>query len=232
VAAFGAVLYEMLTSGQPPQRGLPAAQAERVPHAGLHGVRAAATRLAAKCLATAPDQAPTIQMVVTEVRLLSVLARQLGAEPSAPPQPAPAPETRRQSHPWAEWTATAQPVEKPARTAPAESFVDGEPTEEFVSAMLSRKPAPGPTPSEPDAELPKEGRDGALDSENEMHNRGPSPAEKCPKCGSRQVHESQSRTRFEFFVARFGIPICRCHRCFHRYFVVHRFAFSKEMPPE
>jgi serine/threonine protein kinase len=229
VAAFGDVLYEMLTGGKPPRSGIPAATVERAPHAGPRGVRAAATRLAAKCLATPPDQAPTIQMVVTEVRLLSVLAQQFGAESPTPPQPtppppAPAPETRAKPGPWAEWGApAAKPVEKPARVAPAESFVDGEPTKEFISAMLS--------PHEPGAESPEEGQDGGPDGKKKAGERGPSPIDTCPRCGSRQVHESQSRTKFEFFVTRFGIPICRCHRCFHRYFVVMRMPFAK-VPPE
>lgn len=231
VAAFGAVLYEMLTGGKPPRGGLLAASAERVPHAGTPGLRATATRLAARCLAAPPDQAPTIQMVVTEVRLLNVLAQQLGAEPNAPPPPAPAPETRRKPDRWAEWSAAAEPVEKPARAAPAESFVGGEPTKEFLSAMLSRTPVPGQAPSKRDAALPKEEQDGVPDDEDATDKRGPSPAEKCPKCASRQVHESHPRTKFESFVTKLGIPLCRCHRCYYRYFVVFRLALSK-MPPE
>jgi serine/threonine protein kinase len=234
VAAFGAILYEMLTGGKPPRRGLLAAPPERVPHAGPPGLRATATRLAGRCLATPPQQAPTIQIVVTEVRLLSVLAQQMGAESPAPPRPAPsppapAPETRRTPAPRAEWSA-AQPVAKPARTAPAESFVGGEPTKEFVRAMLSTEPVPGSSPSEPNAQMPKEEQGGAPDDKAKIAQRAPSPAENCPKCASRQVHESHPRTKFEFFVTRFGIPICRCHQCYHRYFVIFRMALSK-MPP-
>jgi len=89
VAAFGALLYQMLTGSMPPQSGPLVSQEESGTYAGPAGLRAAATRLAAKCLATPPDRAPTIQMVVTEVRLLNVLARQFGAESLAPPQRAP-----------------------------------------------------------------------------------------------------------------------------------------------
>jgi serine/threonine protein kinase len=229
VLAFGAVLYEMLTSGKPP-RGPLAVPEERGPHTGAPGLRAAAMRLAAKCLATPPDQAPTIQMVVTEVRLLNVLARQSGAESSAPLQHAPAPQTRRKADPLAEWTAATRLVEKPEHAAPAESFVDGEPTREFVSAMMSRKHAPSPPPPEPDAELPEEEEDSGPDTEDESDDRAPSPRDKCPKCGSREIHRSHARTKLEFLAANFGIPICRCHRCFHRYAVVFRFAFSRRMP--
>jgi DNA-directed RNA polymerase subunit M/transcription elongation factor TFIIS len=235
VAAFGAILYEMLTGGKPPRNGFPAAPAERVPHAGPAGLRAAAIRLAAKCLTAPPGQEPAIQMVVTEVRVLSVLAQQFGPESPAPhPAPVPAlpPETRRKFDPWAALTATAAPpVKKPVRTAPAESFMDGEPTREFLSAMMSRKPVPDVAPSEPVVELPQEQQDAGPDEEEKVDRRGPSPIEKCPKCGSPQVHESQPRTRFESLVTKFGIPICRCHRCYHRYFVFLRMAWSK-MPPE
>jgi serine/threonine protein kinase len=182
VAAFGAVLYEMLTGGKPPSGGHLAAPAERVPEAGLPGLRAAATRLAAKCLATAPDEVPSTQMILIEVRLMNVLAQQLGAKSPAPPQPppppappqlapprpAPIPETRRKSDPVASGTA-AKRVAEPPRT---------------------------------------------------------SPVGKCPKCGSRQVHESRPRTRFELIVSDFGIPLRRCHRCHYRYLVVFRLVFS------
>jgi DNA-directed RNA polymerase subunit M/transcription elongation factor TFIIS len=233
VAAFGAVLYEMLTGGKPPRNGFPAEPAEHAPHAGPAGLRADATRLAAKCLTASPGQEPTIQMVVTEVRVLSVLAQQFRPEAPVPrPAPVPAPETRRKFDPWAALTAAAAPpVKKPARTAPAESFVDGEPTTEFISAMMSRKPVPDVAPSEPVAELPQEQQDGGPDEEEKVDRRGPSPKDICPKCGCGHVHESQPRTRFESFVSRFGIPICRCHRCYHRYFVFLRMAWSK-MPPE
>src|SRR5208283_2846357 len=79
VAAFGTVLYQMLTGSNPASAGSQAVPAERVHATGFSGLRAAATRLAARCLTT-PDKAPTIQMVVTEVRLLNLLARQSGAQ--------------------------------------------------------------------------------------------------------------------------------------------------------
>ncbi len=204
VAAFGAVLYQMLTGRKLPPGGFLAAPAECALRTSPRGLRAAATRLTAQCLATPPDQAPTIQMVVTEVRLLNVLARQLGDE-----SPAPAPPQR----------------------APAGTFANGEPAKESVSAMLSRKPVPGLAPYEADAELHEPELDGGPDHASEIDNRAPSRVERCPKCGSRRVHESQARTKFESFLTNFEIPIYRCHRCCHRYVVVFRFAFSKA-PPE
>jgi ribosomal protein S27AE len=82
VAAFGTVLHQMLRGNEPPQGG----RLATVSPAGLH---AAATRLASKCLATPREQAPSIQMVVSEVRLLNLLARQSAAKARAQPRRAP-----------------------------------------------------------------------------------------------------------------------------------------------
>jgi len=232
VAAFGALLYEMLTGGKPPRNGPLAAPEGRVPHAGVPGLRAAATRLAAKCLAPPPEPAPTIQMVVTEVRLLNVLARQFGAPAPPPPPGAPSPDTRRTANPLAEWDAIAAPIEEPAHVPRGEIFIDGEPTQEFVSAMMSSKSVPSPAPPEHGAKSPEEKKDGGTDKEDEATEHAPTPLDKCPKCGSNQVRESHPRTKLEFLISHAGLPIYRCHRCYHRYVVVgSRFAFSKNVPP-
>jgi DNA-binding helix-hairpin-helix protein with protein kinase domain len=172
VAAFGTVLYQMLTGSIPPLSGPLASPAERVPNAGPSGLRTAATRLAAKCLATPPEQAPNIQMVVTEVRLLNLLARQSGAESPA--------KTRRTPHGRA-------------------------------------------------AALPKQ--HGRAGPKRKIAERTPSPLERCPRCGSPDVCEARRRTGLEILMSGIGIPICRCHRCCHRYVVLFRLAFPKT-PPE
>ena len=248
VAGFGAVLYEMLTGGKPPAEGPLAAPPEHVPHAGVPGLRAAAARLAAKCLAAEPEQAPTIQMVVTEVRLLNVLARQSEAESLAPPQHTASSETRPKANPVAEWDTAAEPVEKPKRPAiaeqpahdaPTESFVGGQPTRAFISAML-RKRAPSPAhpgrdvnpPEKKPGDGPEAEAEAEAAAEAEADDVGFTALDRCPKCGSREIHESHPRTKLELFAASFGIPICRCHRCFHRYIVVFRFAFARKMPPQ
>ena len=147
VSAFGAVLYQMLTGSKPPRGGLVAAPEEPLPDADPASLRAAAMRLAAKCLASPPERAPTIQMVSIEARLLNMRARQLGPEPAAPTQ------------------------------------------------------------------------------------RALSPLERCPKCGNIHVRKSHPRTELERSTIHFGIRICRCHECSHRYVVVWRFA-SRKMESE
>jgi hypothetical protein len=131
----------------------------------------------------------------------------------------------------AEWDAIAAPIEEPAHAPRGEIFIDGEPTQEFVSAMMSPKSASSPAPHEHGAKLPEEKKDGGTDKEDEVAERAPTPVDKCPKCGSNQVRESRPHTKFEYVISYFGIPTYRCHRCFHRYVVVSRFAFSKNVPP-
>jgi hypothetical protein len=80
VSAFGALLYEMVTGIRPSDRLLPGLPPP-TPRAGPSGLRIAATRLASRCLYTLADGAGDMQKVVTEVRLLSVLARQTDVPP-------------------------------------------------------------------------------------------------------------------------------------------------------
>jgi hypothetical protein len=52
----------------------------------------------------------------------------------------------------------------------------------------------------------------------------------CPKCGGPYVYESRPRTCIEKALAKFGMPVCRCHRCFHRYVVVLGSVIEKDAP--
>lgn len=52
----------------------------------------------------------------------------------------------------------------------------------------------------------------------------------CPKCDSSAVYVSRARSRFELLLDRWGVPICRCHRCYHRYVVFAGLKISKDMP--
>jgi hypothetical protein len=50
----------------------------------------------------------------------------------------------------------------------------------------------------------------------------------CPVCGSAYVQKSKPRTWLETKFERFGIPLYRCHRCYHRYCIVLGHKFTKE----
>jgi hypothetical protein len=52
----------------------------------------------------------------------------------------------------------------------------------------------------------------------------------CPKCASKQVCVSRAGSRFERMLERWQVPICRCHRCCHRYVVFARLKIGKVMP--
>jgi hypothetical protein len=52
----------------------------------------------------------------------------------------------------------------------------------------------------------------------------------CPKCDCSEVYVSRPKSHFEHMLMRMKVPICRCHRCYHRYFVFSRFKIGKEMP--
>jgi serine/threonine protein kinase len=51
--------------------------------------------------------------------------------------------------------------------------------------------------------------------------------EVCPSCGGTYVYLSKPRSRFERFLVWFDMPLHRCHRCYHRYFLVFGVSVSK-----
>jgi len=53
----------------------------------------------------------------------------------------------------------------------------------------------------------------------------------CPQCGSKLVYASRARSGFERLLLKLDIPICRCHRCYHRYLEVAKIRIAKEAPP-
>jgi len=86
IAAFGGLLYEMLTTRKPTIDALLSTPLEQ-PHKGPAEVQAAAVRLAERCLGPAPGDLPGMQKVLTELRLLSVQARQWQTAEGTPPHP-------------------------------------------------------------------------------------------------------------------------------------------------
>jgi hypothetical protein len=81
LAGFGLVLYAMLT-GKSPGDELRLIPGKPPVLKGPAAVRAAATRLAERCLTAERETAPDLQKVLTEVRLLHVMSKQF--QPDAP----------------------------------------------------------------------------------------------------------------------------------------------------
>jgi len=82
IAAFGDLLYELMTGSRPP-RDLSRVVLPRA-RVGAEGVRSAATRLALRCLA---GERPNVQRILTEMRLYSLMARQSAASVHAKAKP-------------------------------------------------------------------------------------------------------------------------------------------------
>ena len=54
----------------------------------------------------------------------------------------------------------------------------------------------------------------------------------CPACASAEIYISRARSPFERLLERWRVPICRCHRCYHRYVVFARLKIAKHLPAE
>jgi hypothetical protein len=214
VAAFGAVLYEMLTGCQPPAgagvpSGAPLGPATPrlpTPRTGPAALRSAAIRLAIRCLAASPDAMPAMQQVVTEVRLLCVMAR-LYEPKTPPPQLSPIPIARK----------TSAPAPQPLPVSAGQEVGNG--PELLGSAPPADEPAPAPV-----AET------SAAPSADESVPDPELSGKKCPKCGNAYVHESRPRSAAEKLLCQLQIPLRRCRRCHHRYIVFLGISFTKEMP--
>ncbi len=186
IAAYGAVLHELVT-GSKHSAGSSPSMPPRVPHTGQKGIQAAAIRLASKCL-RATGSGLEMRGILTEVRLLSVLARmyETGSIPRGGQEPEPAPQVRE---------------------APKSGL-------RAVSQSIARLP-----------------KDGFL---ARQHSELAEPATselRCPKCRGSYVHPSRPRTRVEEVITSWGVPLLRCHRCFHRYLVFFRnIRLPKEAP--
>jgi hypothetical protein len=186
IAAYGALLRE-LVSGSKHSAGSSPPMPPQVPHSGQKSVEAAVARLASKCL-RASESGLEMRGILTEVRLLSILARmyESGSIPRGRKESEPAPQMREA--PKTRLRATSQsvtPLTKKGFLAPRRSE--------------SAKPAA--------SEL------------------------RCPKCRGSYVHPSRPRTRVEEIIAFWGVPLLRCHRCFHRYLVLFgNIRLAKEAP--
>lgn len=218
VAAFGSVLYEMLAGCKPPEGvGAPSGP---VPRTGPAGLRAAATRLAIRCLASPADARPAMQQVVTEVRLLWVMAREFEPKPPPPPQRVPIPVVRKSSAP--EPQRLPVPVAQNDATLPPDPLISA-PVAQNDSASPADQPIPAPPACPADPAVPAPPAD-------EPTPGPPLSGHRCPSCFSFYVYESRPRSGFERLLCSMGSPIRRCHQCYHRYFVFLGLSFAKKLP--
>ena len=232
IHAFGGMLFEMVTGTKVPLDASSSMFRAVGPTSGPAGIRLAAVRLAGKCLGLFPMKL-NMQQVATEVRLLSVVARQFEAGGTAEPEvampflvsaPAAAPEETALPLPVPpRMTAPRQrtleiPLPRPEPTAPPAPSAD---IVEIHAEESDGPPAPlvvpieatsfgKPTPKTPPALEPAGGN--------------------CPKCDNSVVYVSRPRSRFERRLVSWNIPICRCHRCYHRYVIFMGLKITKDMP--
>jgi hypothetical protein len=222
IHGFGELLYQVVTGLKVPVDASAALFRSAAPPSGPAGIRAAALRLAGKCLDLLSVKL-TMQQASTEVRLLWVVARQLEAAgvresapspflvlpPALPPPPKvvphvaprviprlpePLPFTRPQAAP-------PPPVHHPE---PGSGQSGAAPVVPLEAANFSKPPVK-PVELEP-------------------------AGGNCPRCESTAIYHSKARSRFELQLVRWKIPICRCHRCYHRYVTFARLKIPKEMP--
>jgi hypothetical protein len=198
LVGYGAVLYAMLTGKKPSGDELRLVPAKPALLKGPSAVRAAATRLAERCLTAERETAPDLQKILTEVRLLNVMAKQLGADPAGIHVPAPPPPvTFPPPQPLAVYAGNAAPVINPPR---------GE-----SKSPLTDPPATPLDPAKPGDHSPQTKR------ARGSHSRPVLKDIACPKCKGFHVRLSRPRTGFERFLNLLGMGVHRCHRCFYRY---------------
>jgi serine/threonine protein kinase len=211
---FGSVLYAMLTGKKPSGDEFRLVPAKPAALKGPASVRAAATRLAERCLTAERETAPDLQKVLTEVRLLNVMSKQSSSEPQsihitqAPPPPPPLEYAPPQ--PLAVFAGKAAPIINPPTVTPAPTPVAPAPPPAGDSPMLSDSPMLK-DPMKPGEHSPQTRR------AKGSHSRPVLKDVMCPKCKGYHVRLSRPRTGFERFLNLLGMGVHRCHRCFYRY---------------
>lgn len=207
VVAFGTMFYEMLTSRKPTTETLLSTPLQGPPRKGPGAVQAAAVRLAERCLTAAPESGPSMQKVLTELRLLTVQARQWESHDEAAPAGAAAP---------AKPSLPAKKERKPAELPAGLDDPEAEGGAELVRAA-----------EQPVLDV-HAGESAESSDEPEEEEEDPLADGKCPRCRCSKVRLSRPRNRLERLLAAIGLPVRRCHRCYFRY--IDLFKACLEMP--
>jgi hypothetical protein len=154
-----------------------------------------------------------MQQAATEIRLLWVVARQLESSGARESQKAP----------YLVHAPTPPPVVRPMPVV--------------MTRPPSVKPSAAAAHSGPPAVPAEAGESPVVPVEAANFSKSPAtPAAlepaggHCPKCDSAAVYVSRARSKFELLLSRWKFPICRCHRCYHRWVAVARMRIAKEMP--
>jgi hypothetical protein len=199
LTGFGVVLYAMLTGKPPSGEEFRLVPPKPSMLKGPSAIRATATRLAERCLTAERETAPDFQKVLTEVRLLSVMAKQFSSEQLGLHIPPPPPVTFPPPQPLEVYAGKAAPVINPPLLPPS-------------SGMLAPLVEGAPR----DTNKPGEHAPQTLRAKG-SHSRPVLQEVMCPKCKGYHVRLSRPRTRFERLLNLFGMGVHRCHRCFYRY---------------
>jgi hypothetical protein len=212
--AFGAMFYEMLVAEAPPES--PGA-ADIRPRGALTGhprLRPAAIKLALQC--RQEGTALTMQQVATEVRLLGLLLREYQRN---------APSGQKAAGPRTPFLVQAAPMAGSQDTPPPapDAGLPNEPAEDGIE----ESPSSGESGAAPVIPL---GPDSFGHPEPKPRSEAQPAGGKCPKCASTAIYVSRARSRFEAMVERWGVPLCRCHRCSHRYVVFAGLKIAKQVP--
>lgn len=207
VRGWGAVFYEMLTGEKAPGASPFGVPKHESPGSGPSAIRPAAMQLALKCLVRSDHVLPTMQQLLSEIRVLALLGRQYALDPEiavAPRRPDPAPFVMRPALPEEpEWIDPEIKVHHPA----------GEPFDDERDAA-------------PDDALKRFG----TPSRRTRAPAAPAGSAPCPKCGCMDAFVSKPRSRLEHILAKLRKPVCRCHRCYHRWVVIFGVALPKPKP--